>query len=778
MPINCPTPARPNATTTPTKSPARNRVSLSTARMPNIRVPSRPTGTTGDGTVTDLNTGLMWQKQDDGVLYNWYQATGASGDGYNYPDPVNACDPGWRLPTKKEFLSLVDYAIPNPWPAINPIFSNAKASGYWSSAGLAFYPRHAWNINLYNGSANVDMKSTALYVRCVRGGETPGPTLTDKGDGTVTDSRTGLIWQQGEPGAMAWDSALSYCEGQNYGGLNWRLPNVRELESLTDDSRYYPSIDHGKFPNILTSNYWSSTTLAGNPNMAWIVHFGEGDVGGNNKNDALYVRCVRSGKVTPPQPTPTIAQSPFSGPPGTPFTEWGTGFTPNSTATLHFKKPDGSEYPTRQVALDSIGHFEITYSAPWNKPPGTYTWWAIDGPSQIKSNEVSSLIEGTAGEDIRLAITLDGIQPIPNQNVNSSFPFKIQALDYTNSIASGFNGQIRLTLSGPGVINPNVVSIANGDGSYYVTISEASQATHIHAQSGGIFGDSNDFAVLSGVQTFGSIKGYVYDSNQGPAKGATVNLADAGSDTVKYSALSSTSGSFLFSEVPSGNYQLWAVYGDRQSQKQPVVVSGGKLSQLDRVVVRSKKRPVILVAGIMGSTTKWFTTGYPTLPAQEPADRYDLKFWNWADYAGWDTLKGILKDHYETYDCPYDWRVSLESAETTYKKYLTPVINQAKADTGWEKVDVVAHSMGGLLVRSYIQNEDDYDHDIDKFAMVGTPNGGSLKTYYLWEGWRPHAARPSAPRPRTVVAPNPLFVFQHMQQHLQRNERAANVSLC
>ncbi len=94
------------------------------------------------------------------------------------------------------------------------------------------------------------------------------------------------------------------------------------------------------------------------------------------------------------QPTinPTIAQEPMSGSPGTTFTQWGTGFTPISTATLHFEMPNGTEYPTAAQSIDSTGHFEITYTVPEDKPAGTYTWWAIDGETGIKSNEVSYVI--------------------------------------------------------------------------------------------------------------------------------------------------------------------------------------------------------------------------------------------------------------------------------------------------------------------------------------------------------------------------------------------------
>jgi len=121
--------------------------------------------------------------------------------------------------------------------------------------------------------------------------------LTDNGNGTVTDSRTGLIWEQGEPGAMTWGAALSYCEGRNLGGsTSWRLPNIKELESLTDDTRWNPSIDTSKFPNAYASYYWSSTSFAGNPGSAWYVDFDLGYVNAANKNSAFYVRCVRGGQ--------------------------------------------------------------------------------------------------------------------------------------------------------------------------------------------------------------------------------------------------------------------------------------------------------------------------------------------------------------------------------------------------------------------------------------------------------------------------------------------------
>jgi hypothetical protein len=121
-------------------------------------------------------------------------------------------------------------------------------------------------------------------------------SYTDNGNGTVTDNRTGLMWQQGEPGGMTLGNALSYCEGLSLGGhSDWRLPNIRELESLTDDTRYYPAIDTSFFPNAYASYYWSSTTDAGNPNVAWDVGFVCGGVNVDYKYGSTYVRCVRGG---------------------------------------------------------------------------------------------------------------------------------------------------------------------------------------------------------------------------------------------------------------------------------------------------------------------------------------------------------------------------------------------------------------------------------------------------------------------------------------------------
>ena len=71
--------------------------------------------------------------------------------------------------------------------------------------------------------------------------------------------------------------ALSYCEGLPLGGkTDWRLPNIKELESLTDDARYNPAIDTNFFPNAYASYYWSSTTVRRLSGQRGYVDFHDG----------------------------------------------------------------------------------------------------------------------------------------------------------------------------------------------------------------------------------------------------------------------------------------------------------------------------------------------------------------------------------------------------------------------------------------------------------------------------------------------------------------------
>jgi uncharacterized protein DUF1566 len=120
----------------------------------------------------------------------------------------------------------------------------------------------------------------------------------DNGDGTVSDTCTGLMWQKDNaPSSYTWQDALKYCEALRLGGhLDWRLPNLRELQSIVDYGRTNPAIDplFGAVP----AWYWSSTTFPDPPNtVAWGIGFTSGFLDGYNVGVGQYsfVRAVRSG---------------------------------------------------------------------------------------------------------------------------------------------------------------------------------------------------------------------------------------------------------------------------------------------------------------------------------------------------------------------------------------------------------------------------------------------------------------------------------------------------
>ncbi|MGB5159265.1 DUF1566 domain-containing protein [Desulfobacterium sp. N47] len=121
--------------------------------------------------------------------------------------------------------------------------------------------------------------------------------LVDNNDGTVTDTKTGLMWQQAGAGTMTWTAALTYCENLQLAGYSdWRLPNRNELQSLVDYSKYNPAIDTVAFPGAMSSYYWSSTTSASYPAYAWLVSFYYGSVNHGHKSSSYYVRAVRGGQ--------------------------------------------------------------------------------------------------------------------------------------------------------------------------------------------------------------------------------------------------------------------------------------------------------------------------------------------------------------------------------------------------------------------------------------------------------------------------------------------------
>ncbi len=122
--------------------------------------------------------------------------------------------------------------------------------------------------------------------------------VRDANTGIVSDSATGLQWQDNDIGKpMTWQSAIDACENLTLGNENsWRLPNIKELKSIIDASRVNPAIASAFTQTDSTYYYWSSTPYEGYEDGAWVVDFYNGHSRSNYKGSTLFVRCVRAGE--------------------------------------------------------------------------------------------------------------------------------------------------------------------------------------------------------------------------------------------------------------------------------------------------------------------------------------------------------------------------------------------------------------------------------------------------------------------------------------------------
>ena len=112
----------------------------------------------------------------------------------------------------------------------------------------------------------------------------------------VSDNETGLQWQDNEDVLkqyMNLEDAINYCETLTLGSHNdWRLPNIRELKSIVDDTKFDPSMS-AMFRFAKSGTYFSSTTSDYN-GYVWYVSF----IRGNHStgSGSRYIRCVRGGE--------------------------------------------------------------------------------------------------------------------------------------------------------------------------------------------------------------------------------------------------------------------------------------------------------------------------------------------------------------------------------------------------------------------------------------------------------------------------------------------------
>lgn len=277
----------------------------------------------GDGTITDLNTGLMWVKAR-GKKVTWAHAVAGA----------SKCRVGgytdWRMPTIKELYSLINFTggIRPGMGRIDPAERSAADSipyidtRYFGfkygdpSQGVRGIDCQDWSATRYvsttmRGAATIFGVNFAdgrikgyplvnppklgpgykkLYVRYVRGNPAYGKNeFRLNGNGTVSDLATGLMWSTNDSGhGMNWEQALAWVQMKNrehyLGYSDWRLPNAKELQSIVDYHRSPDTTDSAAINPIFHCTsiinaagqkdypyYWTSTTHLDNHGAVYIA---------------------------------------------------------------------------------------------------------------------------------------------------------------------------------------------------------------------------------------------------------------------------------------------------------------------------------------------------------------------------------------------------------------------------------------------------------------------------------------------------------------------------
>lgn len=246
----------------------------------------------GNGTITDNTTGLTWEKNESKLRYDIF-----SGEADDHCKNLTlAGHTDWRLPNANELVSIILYD--SSTPLINTDFFPNPTTGYPYLSSESNYDRTT-RIAVYFSSGSVQSRFTSGVVRCVRGGDYEQRWWTDFfeiNDELIYDAERRAMWhKQTDPVEKTWEEALHFCETLVLGGYeDWRLPNIRELDSIIDHSSRDPAAKIDAFSN----RYWSSTTYAvdyypSDHGDAWFGDFTHGQIDHSDKTNTNNVRCMR-----------------------------------------------------------------------------------------------------------------------------------------------------------------------------------------------------------------------------------------------------------------------------------------------------------------------------------------------------------------------------------------------------------------------------------------------------------------------------------------------------
>jgi hypothetical protein len=244
-----------------------------------------------DDSVTDMVTKLTWERNAGFSVLEQARAH----------EPCDAKGSGWRLPTRVELASLVDFSVTSPGPTMNNVFANdsvfanpSETRAFWTSSHAVCNTLVGWYVDFRTGGTRQQSSAIAAKIRCVKSG--PAHCSSPRFQGTATevyDADTGLTWQQEVASGLDWAGAKQHCSA------GWRLPSLTELLSIVDETTQTPAI-YRAFLNTPTGIspipnpiFWTSSPLAGDSTRAWFDTFFHGHSDSQPIGTMSFVRCVR-----------------------------------------------------------------------------------------------------------------------------------------------------------------------------------------------------------------------------------------------------------------------------------------------------------------------------------------------------------------------------------------------------------------------------------------------------------------------------------------------------
>jgi hypothetical protein len=266
----------------------------------------------------------MWTQDADivGFPLTWKEAHSFVG-GMNRESAFNYQD--WKLPSRGELFGLISHANINPALPSGAPFNNVFSGYYWTETACSRLEDQAWYIHLGGGRIYRGMKHGSYMVWPMRRhrneytASSIDPRRSDPSDkanrgragryvfknGSLYDRATRLGWADMNgltSHSLTWMEALNFVRRMNasnvYGHGDWRLPNIRELESIIDLKQHTPALSTTQPGGRVMEGYWSSTTSVYEPRYAWVVYMQDGAVGvGYKKHPEFHAWAVRGGST-------------------------------------------------------------------------------------------------------------------------------------------------------------------------------------------------------------------------------------------------------------------------------------------------------------------------------------------------------------------------------------------------------------------------------------------------------------------------------------------------